>query len=836
MFIGHNLGYIDALSADQIRQYVEIGYGLYGKNFWSQGDNRYILHKAICSENVELVKYFLSVKANLDLIIDGGAKPILYALNNDQIFNLLIAGSSQCFNQLSPHIIEMCLSYDNAEQNIIKLMQKEKDNVFVIDGWFGFAIKHQRNKIFQYLFNRLKLKDEDKTQFLKSAISKKNLDLVKFLLDNNKVFINELSLNISDINENDKKLLDFLLAHKVNIFAISDQYKMILKLVKDQSIITCYEEHKQNITAKQNEKLLLCTIKQKRYDVVEYLLNIENTQPKLLRFKDLVTQNKNNDKALRYFFNYAIEKRSVDMVNAVLAHHKDINSLGPCIIDSWHIEDKDIMELLINHGFNIRHLLDEKYFFIAISWLDVLDAEVLIKSLKIGGDVITPQQAFQLLKNVSYLYTHKWNPYRYKDDKKIEPLITKAKELFNFIISLKKIDILDVLYDPAARLNKSLFLELIDDQLIIDYISSKTDITDLQLQKLLHGAVSSYKCDVVSYLFFKEEKRISLEVVKGLRSKDENMQQILKPYQEKLELSQNKEYEASIDAHVKIIQNNRIGNLSLSNKPVNEFSGGIFSLLEDESKAYYSILFLASQLKVNHQNDYLINKIKAINIAWVDNIYVRCSNGPAILNAMKALSKINNNLRELTDEEKKARNNLRKIIIAGQDFQVIECEKYLSQINRVYDRKVADKQLKKDMILDLVQQIKRCIHQVNKGVSFNNLDELIIDDANKVPFSNSDEEKVFFNVFKMFIMAKQALLGNHNSFAGYLKQVEKYNDTKRLRKIAQLRINDNNNVAEEQNNQNGSFGLGTIKDVISSCFTTIFFILQWLNPLRFIFG
>jgi len=539
------------LSVDQIKKYVEIGYGLYGKDFWSQGANRYILQKAICSENVELVKYFLSVETNLDLIIDSGAKPILYALNNDDIFNLLIEGSSQCFNALYPHIIEMCLSYNNAEQNIIKLMQKEKDNDVVIKGWFGFAIKHQRNKIFQYLFNRLKLKDEDKTQFLKPAISKKNLDLVKFLLDNNKVSINELSLNVSDINEKDKELLDFLLAHKVNIFAISDQYEMILKLVNDQSIITCYEEHKRNIPIKQYAELLSCAIKQGRYDVVKYLLNIENTQLNFLLFKDLVTHNKNNDKALRCFLDYAIEKRSVEMVNAVLAHHKDINSLGSCIIDSWHIEDKDIMEIFINYGFNIIHLIHEKWPCAARACLNILDAETLIKSLKNGEDVITSQQALLLLKNVSYLYTNEWNPHRYKDDKKIEPLITKAKTLFSFIISLKKIDILAVLSDPA-ELNKLLFLELIDDQVIIDYISSKADLTDLQLQELLHGAVSSNKCNVVSYLF--KEKNFSLEVVKVLWSKDENMQQILKLYQKKLEQQESaKKVQVRFDGYIKEI-------------------------------------------------------------------------------------------------------------------------------------------------------------------------------------------------------------------------------------------------------------------------------------------
>jgi len=543
--------YIDALSADQIRQYVEIGYGLYGKDFLSQGDNRYILHKAICSKNVELVKYFLSVKTNLDLIIDNGAKPILYALNNDDIFNLLIEGSSQCFNQLSPHIIEMCLSYDKAEQNIIKLMQKEKNDNAIITGWFGFAIKYQRNEICKYLFNRCKLKDEDKTQLLKSAISKKNLDLVKFLLDNTKVSINELSLNVSDINEKDKELLDFLLAHKVNIFAISDQYKMILKLVNDESIKKCYKKHKRNIPIKQYAELLSCAIKQGRYDVVKYLLNIENTQLNFLLFKDLVTQNKNNDKALRCFLDYAIEKRSVEMVNAVLAHHKDINSLGLCIIESWNVNDKDIIEIFINHGFNIIHLIHEKWPCAARACLNILDAETLIKSLKNGEDVITSQQALLLLKNVSYLYTNEWNPHRYKDDKKIEPLITKAKTLFSFIISLKKIDILAVLSDPA-ELNKLLFLELIDDQVIIDYISSKADLTDLQLQELLHGAVSSNKCNVVSYLF--KEKNFSLEVVKVLWSKDENMQQILKLYQKKLEQQESaKKVQVRFDGYIKEI-------------------------------------------------------------------------------------------------------------------------------------------------------------------------------------------------------------------------------------------------------------------------------------------
>jgi DNA-binding transcriptional MerR regulator len=343
----------------------------------------------------------------------------------------------------------------------------------------------------------------------------------------------------------------------------------------------------------------------------------------------------------------------------------------------------------------------------------------------------------------------------------------------------------------------------------------------IQLQRLFDKAVSSNRCDVVSYLF--KEKKVPLEVVKDLCSEDENMQQILKSCQEKLE-QQNKLYKESIDEHIKTIQNNKIGDLFIVNKPVDgESSGSIFD----------SIKFLSGQLLDNPQNIYLREKIQEINVAWVDNIYDHCPDNVAIMKAMEALSKINNNLRALTDEEKEARNNLRKIIMDGQGFKSDQCGKYLESIYKIYNRVEADKQLKEDMLCALGKRVLECIHQVNKGVSVGDQGDFIVCSVNAVPSSGSTEEDLFFEMLKALVKIDNAKQGNRNLLAGYEDKKNKYIAEIKQKKTEKLAANNGDTVI---NNQNSSFGLSTIIDIVSSFFTQLFSFLQWLNPFRLVIG
>jgi len=867
---------INDLTADQIKKCVKVGYGLYGEDFWIKGDNYYFLYQAVFLKDAELVEYLLNHKADANRKRCDNKQPIFYALDEDDIFTLLLPKTNLSIQDLGQNInIKLFKNYPEIkESNVLQLIKKCLDpskiavsDNSIIENMYRVmiaAIVLSKNEIVKYLLEVITWPDNDKRKMLKFAIDSKNISIVSLLLTKN-AHKNGISFDKSYWNcqsDQEKELLFLLAGAGVNFFDIEMTWSLILSLMNQGAdIIHYYDTHKKNITEEQSQKFLSYVIQQERYDVVKHLLNnevkqtntkissnsivrngvthtfyeidgdynkIKNQELKLLLFKDLVVQNKNDNAVLRYLLDYAIEKQNVDMVKAVLVHYKNINNFEYQILGNWTEQKKEIMELLIERGFNIIHLIDGDRRSIARAWLNVLDTETLIKSLKIGEGVITSPQALLLLEDVLFLYRDIILLNQLTEA--VESAL-KIKALFDFIISLKKINIFDVLCGSVLSLDKLSFLKLIDDQVIIDYISFKADITVNQLQKLLNEAVSSNRCDVVSYLF--KEKKVPLRMVNGLYSKNENMQQVLKSYQEELE-QQETLYQEGIDEHVKNIKNNKIDNISPINRPVSESLGGIFLLSEDEKKAYDSIIFLADQLLNNPQNTYLRNKIQEINIAWIDNIYTRCSNGITIMKAMEVLSIINDNLRELTDEEKIARNNLRKIIMDGQGFQVIECKKYLENIYSVYNRHVADEQIQKEMLFALEKQIRKSIKQVNQGVDFNCIGEIFIKKIDLLPTSNSAEENAFFKVLEVFIKVNNANKGiysnNHNV---YLEKKHNYIKEIQQKKTENLAAKNGDTII---NNQNSFFGLGTIKNIVFSFFTTIFSILQWLNPFKLIFG
>jgi len=695
---------IKKLDADQIRQCVKVGYGLYGEDFWIKGDNYYFLYQAVLLKNAELVEYLLNHKANTNRKRCDNKQPIFYALNNnnDDVFRLLLPKTNLSIQDLNQNInVELFKDYPQTkEDNVLQLIKKCLDpskisvsDNFIIQNMYNVmfaAIVSSKDKIVEYLLEVITWPDDKKKAMLECAIKhyKSSLSIVDLLLKKNAhqngVAIDRAFRGAS-INL-DKELLLVLINAGVNLFDIDDNdaWSAILSVMNtDDEIIKYYDIHKDKITETESQRFLSYVIQKERCDVVKYLLDngvkhtstkissssidgdfnkIKNEDLKLLLFKDLVTQNKNDDDVLRFLLDYAIKNQNVAMVNAVLVHHKNINNFECQILSNW---------------------------------------------------------------------------------------------------SEKKND-----------------------------------------------------CS----------------------SKNAEIQTVLQIYRRQLEQleQQEKLYKEKIDEHVEIINKNKMGDISPINRSAGESSGGIFSLSDDEKKAYDSIIFLAEQLLNNQQNTYLRNKIQEINIVWIDNIYARCSNGTIIMKAMEVLSKINDNLRELTDQEKEARNNLRKKIMNGQDFKVAECEEYFKNIHSVCNRPMVDKELRKDMLCALGKQIQQCIyHLANEGVSVSAEGDFIVWDVNKVPSSGSKEEDLFFELLKALVKIDNVKQDKYNLLEGYEAKKNKYKDE--IQQTKMVKLVENNSI-KVVNNQNSSFGLGTIKDIVSSFFTQFLSFLQCLNPFKFIFG
>lgn len=156
---------------DELRMYVEQGYKIEGESFWDDEAHQRILHKAVQEKNKEFVKYLLLLKSPTNLADENGKTPLLYSLNNDEIFNMLI--------EISPCTSEMGNDHDrfysglaskepikkleifienSPEKKIIQLFEKNffsKEKVWL---WFDCAIKLKKVDLFRSLFEKYKEK------------------------------------------------------------------------------------------------------------------------------------------------------------------------------------------------------------------------------------------------------------------------------------------------------------------------------------------------------------------------------------------------------------------------------------------------------------------------------------------------------------------------------------------------------------------------------------------------------------------------------------------------------------------------------------------------------
>lgn len=443
-------------------------------------------------------------------------------------------------------------------------------------------------------------------------------------------------------------------------------------------------------------------------------------------------------------------------------------------------QNEEINKAFINH-LDITILMD--YSERLQSCLREFSVNVSI-CIKNTASIMTSKQVEFLLNNIYELYLS----YSFKG-KILAEEKTRVTCLLN-ALPLNKADI----FDQGNKGLLSMLVELMDEQKIIDYISSRTKMDYWQLKSLLNEALEWQKKEIVCYLF--DSEKIGLNSVSSYQSNNENMQAILEEYAQKYK-KKNK-----------------------------------FALSPAEFKITKAIVFLAEESNNNLQDIYLNDAIKQINIPWIDNIYARCSNGKSEISALEALAKINPNLKELTNEEKQNRGKLEKIIFNGEGFEVNQCGKYLEQIDKIYNRPVADLERKKAIIFALAQQIRNRIGDVFEGLSLNIKNEILIKDVKLLPVSDSNEEKKLFNMFNQLDKINQAQQGNLCNQYKILKQAAISAPKIQLKQEAippsKIQRSAINNSTESKN-----FSVSDmIKNACSSFIKALYYFLCFLNPFR----
>lgn len=164
---------IKNLTYGQLKIYVEEGYKIDGKNFWDKEAHQIILHKAVQRNDIKWIKHLLSLGAPTNVIDTNSKTPILYSLNNSEIFNLLVQIPPRILEprEKSDHILfyqklyvshpKDCLKsfiLNNPEEKIIELFSKNFFSASLNNKaiWLKCAINLDKYDLFCFLFDEIK--------------------------------------------------------------------------------------------------------------------------------------------------------------------------------------------------------------------------------------------------------------------------------------------------------------------------------------------------------------------------------------------------------------------------------------------------------------------------------------------------------------------------------------------------------------------------------------------------------------------------------------------------------------------------------------------------------
>jgi len=339
---------IKTLTCDQIKTYVVRGHAICGAKFWDNEAHKIILHKAVQENNKEFVEYLLSLDAPTN-VVDGDFKTsILYSLNNDEIFNILVkfpprvreerAGSEHelfYYPQASSNPMN-CLKLfiqNNPEEKIIQLFKENFFSIKDVSVWLECAIELNKYDLFVFLFGTLK-----------------NHELYDELL-------------CKAIMHTNHPALHFLLMKDKNVFLMNDYGPLLVRFDSDE-LIERFQIYQENISEEQQQKLVSCAIQKERYGFARYLLKQELGVDQL-KFIESVNQHRNNNEILCSLLNEAILEKNEEKVNVVLQqlekHIKNITREQADLLlkSALEVDNSTIIDFLINNEcVSIRDMQD----------------------------------------------------------------------------------------------------------------------------------------------------------------------------------------------------------------------------------------------------------------------------------------------------------------------------------------------------------------------------------------------------------------------------------------------------------------------------------------------
>jgi hypothetical protein len=681
---------INFLTSDQIKTFVEVGHAMYGKTFWSNEYHKSFLHRAVQLNDLELVRYLLKIGAPTNALDDDNNKtPILYSLDNDDIFNLLLiqkeaaydyrhgclftAGSSR-----SKLFIQQFVK-QSSEKKIIQLFEH---NFFktINEHWITAASDNNKSVLLRFLLdnNKQGLSDQCKKNFLYDAIAKNYKEIVKIWLENgahkNGVLIDQYDWDVSN-----KDILILLLNAGVNILDIhsNPQRQAVLQLIdNDNDIIECFKKHKKDIIPEQGQCLLTCAIQTEQYKFAKYLFNegirqsctsvlllsphgcytifgpytlIKDEEVKGLLFKDLVNTYVDNDGVLQFLLESAIADNSIDRVKITLQQcNKTVVenlNITDCV---WDEKNKNILQALIDNGFNIISIQTQDSIF--ESWLKLLGSDALVTC----KDTITPEQGKCLLGCAINISDHMLVKYLF--DTNIVPLCSAQGHGRNDVMG----------------------------QLLDAYVQQCNNGIDAAVE-VING------------------KRVAHDQGQGLSAEEELLIKAILYLAKEWRLA--KEWQKNDSEFLEILEN-KINSIKFSD------TDNIYKRLEHLHNHQY------------YRNNFLYGKKAEVE------------------NAMAALAEINSDFRKLTEKDWDRRHKL-VAKIDRASFALEQIKECFQEMTTVCKRPVADRSGRFAIINMLKNRLEQHLFKQYSFVPFNNMDDISL---NTLPSKSSDREEEMFSI------------------------------------------------------------------------------------------
>eukprot|EP00833_Pecoramyces_ruminatium_P017543 jgi/Orpsp1_1/1191575/evm.model.d7180000087111.1 len=253
------------------------------KNYYSL-----MFYAALASGNIKIIKFFLSIKNNLE--IDIKYLYIVLCNTNQDVFNLILSHCNNLNSNYKNKLLLLAVFMDNSD--FLDKMYKNKFMTFLEDELYSlileFIIKINSINILQWFIKQkidINTKDKFNKTALQYAIQNMKYDIINCLLNNGASFHHDYNKIVNDLNKGYIEIYDLIIGHLMDIniksecplvFLIDiEKNPSIISLLNELSINYRYENEKiisfSNITVFINESEK-CDIL-KRLDKDKYLIN-----------------------------------------------------------------------------------------------------------------------------------------------------------------------------------------------------------------------------------------------------------------------------------------------------------------------------------------------------------------------------------------------------------------------------------------------------------------------------------------------------------------------------------------------------------------------------------